>query len=201
MAFISNNYVNTSGDIGILVGGGSDSIVRANTITGPTGRGIYPYISNRTLIQDNLISDLASITGGCIQADDLDPIVDGNRITFSSPNPTAIAIRISTYNARSVSNNTFVNCHTTDPILLVGGNAILVRNNNSGGTANVAGTTFSQLVKTPYYTVANLPAALASSGGRAMVTDANATTFGSIVVGSGTNIVPVFSNGTNWIIG
>jgi hypothetical protein len=34
-----------------------------------------------------------------------------------------------------------------------------------------------------------------------MVTDATATTFHSIVAGTGSNIVPVFYDGTNWRIG
>lgn len=52
------------------------------------------------------------------------------------------------------------------------------------------------------YTVATLPAAgTAGAGARAYVTDANATTYLSIVAGGGANIVPVFSDGTNWKIG
>jgi hypothetical protein len=49
------------------------------------------------------------------------------------------------------------------------------------------------------YTVAGLPAG--AVGDTAYVTDANATTFASTVAGGGANIVPVFYNGTNWIIG
>lgn len=48
-------------------------------------------------------------------------------------------------------------------------------------------------------TVAQLPAA-GTPGRRAYVTDANATTFMSIVSGGGSNVVPVFDNGTNWVI-
>ena len=48
-------------------------------------------------------------------------------------------------------------------------------------------------------TVASLGAA--TVGYRAMVTDANATTFASIVAGGGSNIVPVYADGTNWRIG
>jgi hypothetical protein len=33
------------------------------------------------------------------------------------------------------------------------------------------------------------------------VTDASATTFHSIVAGGGANVVPVFSDGTDWRIG
>ena len=49
------------------------------------------------------------------------------------------------------------------------------------------------------YTVATLPAGV--QGMRAMVTDATATTFASIVAGGGANSVPVVHNGTNWVIG
>lgn len=51
------------------------------------------------------------------------------------------------------------------------------------------------------YTVANLPAAATWTYGRAMVSDATATTFNSVVAGGGANKVPVFSDGTNWRIG
>lgn len=51
-------------------------------------------------------------------------------------------------------------------------------------------------------TVATLPsAATVGIGARAFVTDANATTFASTVVGGGANKVPVYSDGTNWKIG
>lgn len=50
-------------------------------------------------------------------------------------------------------------------------------------------------------TVANLiPAADAGVGARAMVSDANATTFNSVVAGGGANQVPVQSDGTDWRI-
>jgi hypothetical protein len=39
------------------------------------------------------------------------------------------------------------------------------------------------------------------AGDRSFVTDATATTFNSIVAGTGSNKVPVFSDGTNWRIG
>lgn len=50
-------------------------------------------------------------------------------------------------------------------------------------------------------TVAGLPAASGCQGARYLVSDANATTFNSIVATGGANIVPVFSNGTTWRIG
>jgi len=51
-------------------------------------------------------------------------------------------------------------------------------------------------------TVSGLPAAAtAGQGARRMVTDANSTTFNSVVAGGGTNILPVFSDGSSWRIG
>jgi len=50
------------------------------------------------------------------------------------------------------------------------------------------------------YTVATLPGSPVK-GWTAMVTDANATTFASIVAGGGSNNVPVYYDGTNWRIG
>lgn len=50
--------------------------------------------------------------------------------------------------------------------------------------------------------VASLPAAAtAGNGARHFVSDANATTFASVVAGGGANRVPVYSDGTNWRIG
>lgn len=49
------------------------------------------------------------------------------------------------------------------------------------------------------YTVATLPTG--TIGMRAFVSDANATTFASVVAGGGANGVPVYSDGTNWRIG
>jgi len=65
-----------------------------------------------------------------------------------------------------------------------------------GFSVNGAGTILSL---TPV-TVASLPSA-GTAGRRAFVSDASATTFASIVAGSGTNKVPVYDDGTNWRIG
>lgn len=57
-------------------------------------------------------------------------------------------------------------------------------------------------VRQTVITVATLPsAATAGVGSRAFVSDANSTTFASIVAGGGSNNVPVYSDGTNWRIG
>jgi hypothetical protein len=55
------------------------------------------------------------------------------------------------------------------------------------------------------YTVAQLPAASAAlAGTRSAVSNSNAAysgNAGATVAGGGSNIVPVFCNGTNWVIG
>lgn len=51
-------------------------------------------------------------------------------------------------------------------------------------------------------TVSGLPdAATAGQGARRLVTDADSTTFGDVVTGGGSNILPVFSDGTDWRLG
>lgn len=56
--------------------------------------------------------------------------------------------------------------------------------------------------KTQVFTVATLPAAgTVGTGARSFVTDANATTFASVVAGGGSNQLPVYSDGNNWRIG
>ena len=72
-----------------------------------------------------------------------------------------------------------------------------------GTTANNnAGALEAARVRTVAATVATLPtAATAGAGARAFVTDANAATFGTALAGGGANAVPVWSNGTSWLIG
>lgn len=62
-------------------------------------------------------------------------------------------------------------------------------------------TVYTGHVRTVPVTVSALPTASGKAGARHFVTDANATTFASIVAGGGSNGVPVYSDGTNWRIG
>lgn len=57
-------------------------------------------------------------------------------------------------------------------------------------------------IKTTAITVAELEsAATLGAGARSFVSDADTTTFGTIVSGGGSNNIPVFSNGSNWLVG
>lgn len=67
---------------------------------------------------------------------------------------------------------------------------------------NLSNMSIAGYAKVPAVTVANLPSAsTAGAGARAMVSDANATTFNSVVAGGGANVLPVFSDGSSWRIG
>ena len=72
---------------------------------------------------------------------------------------------------------------------------------NSADAAITAGAiTANALMCAGAYTVATLPSASANAGKFAQVTDSSVTTFGSTVSGGGSNRVPVFSNGTSWVV-
>lgn len=80
--------------------------------------------------------------------------------------------------------------------LIVSGGAGVAGDVNSAG--NISGAS----LQTTTVAVSALPAAATGNKGmRRMVSDANATTFWSVVAGGGANIVPVTSDGTNWRIG
>lgn len=101
------------------------------------------------------------------------------------------------------SNNTIIG-YGADASSISASNEITL--GNSSVTAfRVPGLSFTAGVKYMNFgvlTVATLPAAAtAGAGARAFVSDANATTFASIVAGGGANNVPVYSDGTNWRIG
>lgn len=66
-------------------------------------------------------------------------------------------------------------------------------------TDGSTGTGYLKLIPT---TVGALTAAATvGAGTRGFVNDANATTFASVVAGGGSNVVPVYSDGTDWRIG
>jgi hypothetical protein len=71
---------------------------------------------------------------------------------------------------------------------------------SSGARANAFAVRKSGVTEHKTLTVATLPTA-GTAGRRAFVTDANATTFASVVAAGGSNKVPVYDDGTNWRIG
>jgi len=101
------------------------------------------------------------------------------------------------------SNNTIIG-YDADASSATASNEITL-GNSSVTSLRVPGLTLTagaKWINNGTQTVAALVAAgTAGAGARAVVTDANATTFHAIVAGGGANVVPVFSDGTNWRIG
>lgn len=104
---------------------------------------------------------------------------------------------ISGYNTLGSSGGsvTFTTNNTLRATLFASG-GLSIGNTTDPGAANlnVSGT-----ILTKGYLVANLPTGV--TGARAYVTNALSPVFGSIVVTGGAVTVPVFYNGTNWIVG
>lgn len=72
----------------------------------------------------------------------------------------------------------------------------------NSGTAGTLRDLYARNVRTASVAVASLVAAgTAGAGARAFVNDSSVTTFGSTVSAGGSNLVPVYSDGTNWKVG
>jgi hypothetical protein len=91
-------------------------------------------------------------------------------------------------------------------ISLIAGNSV----DNIYGSVIIEGnftwefSTRNALLLFPAVTLATLPNAATAPGARAMIADSSVAAsgnFGAVVVAGGANIVPVFSDGTNWFIG
>jgi hypothetical protein len=87
--------------------------------------------------------------------------------------------------------------------IAIGADTFTTKNNQVViGSDAITETIIRGVTRRTTYTVATLPSAAAmGAGSLAFVTDANSTTFNAVVVGGGSNAVPVFSDGTNWRIG
>jgi hypothetical protein len=98
--------------------------------------------------------------------------------------------------------------------LLVAGGQVVIQGGSSisgiEGNINIGSlTTFSfdpnqRILIYPLAELTDLGGPLSSPGARAMINDSTVTAtgnFGAIAVGGGANIVPVFSDGVNWLIG
>lgn len=69
-------------------------------------------------------------------------------------------------------------------------------------TDGVTGFAVNGTIKTMATTAGGLPtASTVGAGARAVCTNSSVTTFGSNLVGGGASCVPVYSDGTNWVVG
>ena len=123
-------------------------------------------------------------------------------ITFNDPSEASITLW--TGNANTIAHQwsflndgTFIGYGNID----FAGNAFL-GNVETFGISTVGNIQSNGIITSQVYTVSTLPVAnVAGAGARAFVSNANTTTFYSVVGTGGSNTVPVFSDGTNWRVG
>ena len=172
---------NTSGDYNTAVG--YDALSAATTVNYNTGIG-YRALN-------------ATVTGAGNTAVGSDAL-----LLTTGANNTAIGYAAGN-SLTSGSNNTVLG-YDADVSSASVSNEVTI-GNSSVTSLRIPGLTLTagpKWINNGTQTVAALVAAgTAGAGARAVVTDANATTFHAIVAGGGANVVPVFSDGTNWRIG
>lgn len=94
------------------------------------------------------------------------------------------------------------------------GDNLVVWAPNQGDSRRASITTFVQFIETGFTNVvcqtvqttpvsfAQLPSAVSvGAGTRAFINDSNSNTYGDPAAGGGSDVVPVWSNGTAWYIG
>ena len=108
-------------------------------------------------------------------------------LVWNSATTTFTGLKLNVTNTASAADSNLLD-------LQVGGTSVA-----SISTNGSTGTGYLKLIPT---TVGALTAAATvGAGTKAFVNDANATTFASVVAGGGSNVVPVYSDGTDWRIG
>jgi len=172
---------NTSGDYNTAVG--YDALSAATTVNYNTGIG-YRALN-------------ATVTGAGNTAVGSDAL-----LLTTGANNTAIGYAAGN-SLTSGSNNTVLG-YDADVSSASVSNEVTI-GNSSVTSLRIPGLTLTaglKWINNGTQTVAALVAAgTAGAGARAVVTDASATAFHDIVAGGGANVVPVFSDGTNWRIG
>ena len=200
------------------------SLVTGYTITGNTcwntgsvQAGILPLGVDGTVSGNTIVRVAAAGTGngGGIVVSNSGNFITGNRIACNGRVDNAILLNSGVTNCvvqgnfvTGANNNTVFSNATASSIVVkdnVGnvGYALQAANRASGNvnTTNDAVTAQLLPLNLGTFTVGTLPATNVATGTTAYVTDANATTFHSVVVGGGSNRVPVCFDGTNWRIG
>lgn len=149
-----------------------------------TGQVLFYNTTSKEITYGNTVSVAGNITGGNLSAVDL--VI--NRISSDDSSFITIEDGVNVNGAISATGS------------ITGGNVIMP---GSGGDITMTGGNI-----TGAGTVVTTPVALSSlttvAGGRAFVNDGNlvaASNFGSQIGGGGSNVVPVWSDGTNWYVG
>lgn len=158
-------------------------------------------------VTGNALFSAQAINGGQIGVPGGVVNIDAN-VTFSTAFASAQAGARVQYGTSTVALNT----HTvTGTRFTANSNSIIQSGVVDGNLTYFPGTVAGTIATGSIYdgltvipvTVANLPGCgggVAPKGTRAMVSDANSTTFHATAAGSGSNIMSVFCDGTNWYL-
>ena len=199
--------IDTIGDISAAsnVTGGNLVIPNGKKITGDFGTSVA---GGRTVFQSSVANSatlLTAVPNGLNANSGLVAYNSSNTVNYTAgaviANSTAVAIRSANFGSASPL-----------PILIETGNSVRATfdiNGNVGignttpvDTLSVGGNAYvSGAVKTTPTALANLTAV---AGARAFINNANlvaASNFGTLVGSGGSNVVPVWSDGSNWYIG
>jgi hypothetical protein len=176
-------------------GGDSKNAIRTGLVEASNG---VVEINNGTTgtLRDLSLRNLTA--SGTITATSSGPHIFGTGTTFQISGGHFVTLT----SGGAYGWNTGTNLHsTTNGGLNIrnGANTVLVSTDASGNL------TASGTVRLGTFTVGTLPSASANTRARAFVTDSNQTfnsaNLGATVTAGGLTLVPVFSNGTNWVIG
>jgi hypothetical protein len=184
--------------------------------TGSIQAGIIPLGTDMTVSGNTIVRVAAAGTGngGGIVMGGSGHLITGNRISGNSRIDNAILVNVGATNC-VIDGNFITGANSNAVFCNATGSSIVVKNNvgNAGYALQSGNRAFQNLNTTNginvsqqmgmglgVFTVATLPAT-SIVGTEAYVTDANATTFNSVVAGGGSNKVPVTYDGAAWRIG
>lgn len=141
---------------------------------------------SHTIVQSG--DEVGQITFNASDGSDFEPVAGIHAVVDGTPGTDDMPGRVEISTTADGAQAT-----TTRFVVKNDGGVILGTNGNSPGPGAIR--------TTPTAVGSLVAAATAGAGARAFVTDANATTFASVVAAGGSNGVPVYSDGTNWRIG
>jgi hypothetical protein len=200
----------STGVLNVSYGGTGLTSLTAGYI--PYGSGTSAFNSNNNLSFDGTSLYVGSNTAGFgtlnIQRFSSAPYASLTLQDYATPaNGVGIYFRTNSTNPAGISTAGsplafYLSAGASEAMRLHASGGFSIGNTTDPGSGNlsVTGTiASSSTVKTAGYLVASLPTGI--TGARTYVTNALTPTFGATVVGGGAITVPVFYNGSNWIVG
>lgn len=191
---VTTGYQNTS--LGVHAGGGNLTGYSNTMIGYSAGSATRPMNQQNTAVGDSALVGTGANIGIGNVALGFRALADINTADY------CIGIGYAAGKYANLSRQVFIDGADRSNITNAQNIGLIYGRHESTAIAQVLHLNAPTRIGPPSVTVATLPAAAAGYAGfRAFVTDANATTFASIVAGGGSNGVPVYCDGTNWRIG